>query len=119
MRRRRRAGISSDFPTTGLTGGHTRNRSPPVDSPRTLSNASVGRASIFSSDEFDFTPATYKPYLASSVSDLLKSFDEKVAEGTRVLAEASDKDLVRPWRLKVMGRVRVEKPKAACSGTSR
>ena len=43
----------------------------------------------------------------------MKSFDEKVADGTRVLAEASDQDLVRPWRLKVMGRVRVEKPKAA------
>jgi uncharacterized damage-inducible protein DinB len=70
-------------------------------------------SSIFSSDEFDFTPATYKPYLASSVSDLLTSFDEKVAEGTRALAAATDKDLDRPWRLKVRGRVRVEKPKAA------
>jgi uncharacterized damage-inducible protein DinB len=36
-----------------------------------------------------------------------------VAEGTRVLARASDQELVRPWRLKVIGSVRVEKSKAA------
>ena len=70
-------------------------------------------ASIFGSDELDFDPATYKPYLASSVSDLLKAFDEKVADGTRALAAASDKDLVLPWRLKMKGRVRFEKPKVA------
>jgi uncharacterized damage-inducible protein DinB len=69
--------------------------------------------SIFGSDELDFTPATYQPFLASSVPELLKSFDEQVAEGTRVLAAARDEDLVRPWRLKVKGRVQVEKPKAA------
>ena len=70
-------------------------------------------ASIFGGDELDFDPATYKPYLASSVSDLLKAFDQNVAEGTRALATASDKDLVLPWRLKMKGRVRFEKPKVA------
>ncbi|MBK5296785.1 MAG: DinB family protein [Vicinamibacteria bacterium] len=68
---------------------------------------------IFGADELDIGLATCKPYEAASVPDLLKAFDDKVAEGTRVLAEVVDADLMRPWRLKVMGRVRFEKPKAA------
>jgi uncharacterized damage-inducible protein DinB len=69
--------------------------------------------SIFTKDEFDFDPATYKPYLAASVADLLKTFDDKVARGTHALAGVADGDLARPWRLKMMGKVRFEKPKSA------
>jgi uncharacterized damage-inducible protein DinB len=69
--------------------------------------------SIFNMDELDIDPATYKSYLATSVDDLLKAFDDKVADGTRILAGVADTDLVQPWRLKVMGRVRFEKPRAA------
>lgn len=69
--------------------------------------------SIFSKDELDFDPATYKPYRATSVADLLKAFDDKVAGGKHALAGVADADLMQPWRLKIMGRVRFEKPKAA------
>jgi uncharacterized damage-inducible protein DinB len=68
--------------------------------------------SIFTSDEFNFDPATYRPYVAASVADLLKTFDQKVAEGTRALAGAAEADLDQPWRMKMRGRVRFEKSKA-------
>lgn len=74
----------------------------------------VGWASaIFGSDEFDVNPATHESYRAESVTDLIKTFDEKVADGTRVLAGVTDSDLAQPWRLKIGGRVRFEKPRAA------
>lgn len=67
---------------------------------------------IFSQDEFDFDPKTYKPYPPPSVADLLQTFDEKVADCQRALAGATDAALFDPWRLKVMGRTRLEKNKA-------
>lgn len=68
---------------------------------------------IVNQDEFDMDPATYKFYRATSADDLLKTFDEKVARGQQALARAGDADLMQPWRLKVLGRVVVEKPRAA------
>jgi len=69
--------------------------------------------SIFNRDELDMDPATYKPYQATSVADLLKTFDDKVADCKQALAAATDATITQPWRLKIMGRVRFEKPKAA------
>ena len=69
--------------------------------------------SIFNRDEFDIDPATYKPYQATSVADLLKTFDDNVADGKQALAGVADADLMQPWRLKMRGRVRFERPKAA------
>jgi uncharacterized damage-inducible protein DinB len=68
---------------------------------------------IFNKDEFDFDPATYKPYLATSLADLIKTFDDNVAKGKQALAGATDDTLKQPWSFKIMGRVRFEKPKAA------
>jgi uncharacterized damage-inducible protein DinB len=69
--------------------------------------------SIFNSDELVVDPAAYKPYRAASVADLLKAFDDKVAACRHILAGVADADLMQPWRLKMMGRVRFEKPKSA------
>lgn len=69
--------------------------------------------SIFNMDELDVDPAAYKPYRATSVVDLLKTFDDKVADCKQVLAGVADADMMQPWRLKVMGHLRFEKPKAA------
>jgi uncharacterized damage-inducible protein DinB len=68
--------------------------------------------SIFNLDEFDIDPTAYKAYQASSVADLLKTFDDNVAKGRQALAGAADATLMQPWRLKVMGRVRFERTKA-------
>jgi uncharacterized damage-inducible protein DinB len=68
---------------------------------------------IFNQDELDFDPATYKPYLATSVADLIKTFDDNVAKGKQAMAGVTDETLKQPWSFKIMGRVRFEKPKAA------
>jgi len=66
---------------------------------------------IFTQDEFNFDPSTYKPYQATSVADLLKTFDENLASGKQVLAGVADEDLKRLWQFKIMGRLRFERPK--------
>ncbi len=43
---------------------------------------------------------------------LLAAFDEKAADGNRILAGLDEAALRTPWRLKVRGKVRVERPKA-------
>jgi uncharacterized damage-inducible protein DinB len=69
--------------------------------------------SIFTMDEFDIDPATYQSYQAESVADLLRTFDERVAKGKQALANATDATAMQLWRLKVKGRVRIERPRAA------
>jgi uncharacterized damage-inducible protein DinB len=69
--------------------------------------------SIFRSDELDFNPATYRAFTASSVDDLLKTFDRRVAEATRSMSGVVDASLAQPWRLKMMGRLHLEKPRSA------
>ncbi|MEK6336203.1 MAG: DinB family protein [Acidobacteriota bacterium] len=68
---------------------------------------------IVNQDGLDFDPATYKPYLATSVADLIKTFDDNVAKGKQVLARATDETLNQPFSFKIMGRVQFERPKAA------
>ena len=68
--------------------------------------------SIFNSNEFDFDPATYKPYQATSAADLLKTFDDKVRSGRQVLEGVDEETIMQPWRLKMMGRLMFEKPRA-------
>jgi len=69
--------------------------------------------SIFNMDEFEIDPTAYKPYQATSVADLLKTFDDNVANCKQALAGAADATLMQPWRFKVMGRLRFERPKSA------
>jgi uncharacterized damage-inducible protein DinB len=69
--------------------------------------------SIFTRDELDFDPTTYTPYEATSVTDLLDAFDDCVAKCKQALAGVDDVSLMRPWRLKMMGKVRFERPKAS------
>lgn len=68
--------------------------------------------SIFTLDEFDFDPATYKPYQAASADDLLKTFDDKVASCRQVLEGVNEETITQPWRLKMMGQLMFEKPRA-------
>lgn len=66
--------------------------------------------SIFNQDEFDIDPTVYKPYQATSVADLLKTFDEKVANCKQALADVDDDEaLMKLWRFNVMGRLWFEK----------
>ena len=67
---------------------------------------------IFSGDEFNIDPAAFTPYLALSVPGLLDMFDADVARSVRVLAAIDDDAVSRPWRMKINGKVRFERPKA-------
>jgi uncharacterized damage-inducible protein DinB len=68
---------------------------------------------ILNQDGLDFDPATYKPYLAKSVAELLKTFDDNVAKGKQALAGVTEDTLSQPFSFKIMGRVQFERPKAA------
>jgi uncharacterized damage-inducible protein DinB len=68
--------------------------------------------SIFGHDEIDFDPSTFKPYRAASLSALLATFDEKAADGQRILAGVDEAALGTPWRLTMREKVLVERPKA-------
>jgi uncharacterized damage-inducible protein DinB len=68
---------------------------------------------IFNLDEFGFDPATYKPYQATSVADLLETFDSRVRKGKQTLAEVSDARLDQPWRLKMGDRLLFERSRSA------
>jgi uncharacterized damage-inducible protein DinB len=68
--------------------------------------------SVLTTSELDFDPATFKPYQAASVADLLKTFDDNVASCKQALAAADDESMTQLWRFKIMGRLRFEKPRA-------
>jgi uncharacterized damage-inducible protein DinB len=67
---------------------------------------------IFSGDEFNVDPATFTPVRVTSVPELLDTFDADVARGMQVLATVGDDAVSRPWRMKVKGTVRFERPKS-------
>lgn len=68
---------------------------------------------IFNEDEINFDPVTYKPYRATSVADLLKTFDDNVARGKQALAGTTEGSLDQSWSLKIMGQVQFAKPRVA------
>lgn len=67
---------------------------------------------IVNQDGLDFDSATYKPYIATSVADLLQTFDNNVVKGRQALVGATDNTLEQRWSFKIMGRVQFEKSKA-------
>jgi uncharacterized damage-inducible protein DinB len=69
--------------------------------------------SILTTDELDMDPATYKPYDAASVPDLLKTFDDEVAKCGQLLKSVTDEMLTQPWTVKVNGQSFFTKPKSA------
>ena len=67
---------------------------------------------IFTLDELDVDPSTFREYRAASLDALLATFDEKVTSGKGILAGLDESTLKAPWRLKLLGKVRLERPKA-------
>jgi hypothetical protein len=58
---------------------------------------------IFAGDELDFDPATYRPFQAASLDDVLTGFDHIVVAASAALARTDSAALVAPWRLKIRG----------------
>ena len=67
---------------------------------------------IFTRDELDVDPSTFRTYEAATLDGLLRAFDDKVAAGRGILAGVDASSLMATWRLKLLGKVRVERPKA-------
>lgn len=67
--------------------------------------------SIFSADELDMDARPYKPFSAKSSAELIESFDAEVAKAKQAMASSSDMSATQPWRLKMRGKVRFEKPR--------
>lgn len=67
---------------------------------------------IFTRDELDIDPSTIKPYQGASLDALLTRFDDTVTTGKRILAGVDDSALRAHWRLKLLGKVRVDRPRA-------
>lgn len=68
---------------------------------------------ILSKDELDVDPTTMKVYRATSVPELLETFDAKVNVCRQGLARVTNEDLRKTWQLKVRGKVQVERPRVA------
>lgn len=68
--------------------------------------------SIFTVEELDLDPATYETCKAASVAELLATFDTDVARCSQVLDAVREEDLDKPWRLKLKGRLIVDRSKA-------
>jgi uncharacterized damage-inducible protein DinB len=66
---------------------------------------------IFTKNELNFDAATYKPYLASSTSDLLEAFEKAVAEGKQALTGVNEEAAMQPWSLKFSGHTIFERPR--------
>ncbi len=64
---------------------------------------------IFSQDELDFNPATFKSFEATSVAEVIDGFDDGVTRCVRAMAGVDDEALLQPWRFTMRGRVRFEK----------
>jgi len=66
---------------------------------------------IFTKNEVNFDPTTYKPYLAGSTSELLKAFEKGVTDGKRALEATDDEAAMQLWSLKIGGKPLFERPK--------
>ncbi len=71
-------------------------------------------AMIINADEYDMRPAggsgggQYHPQVPTTNRELLKIFEDSLAEGRSALAHATDDHLMKPWRLLVGGHVASE-----------
>lgn len=67
---------------------------------------------VLDMDEFPM-PEDYKPYAASSRSELLEKFDACVAEGVEKMQGQPNDKLVANWKMTAGGQVIVDMPRAA------
>jgi uncharacterized damage-inducible protein DinB len=64
-------------------------------------------------DELDFATRTYGPFVPKATSELLDTFDTKVAQALELLADQSDEHLKKSWRLRSGDRIFFELPRVA------
>ena len=68
---------------------------------------------VFTGEELEMDPASYRPFEASTRDALLSGFDAEVEKARAAIEASPDEDCVRPWRLRMGGKVWFEKPREA------
>ncbi len=66
---------------------------------------------VFTKPEFNFDPATYKPFTAKTSEELLKGFDQAVLGAQDVLAGVDEESAKQNWALKMQGHALFERPR--------
>lgn len=66
---------------------------------------------ILEADELDFAKTDYKPIIAKSKEELLKSLEENLKKGTSSLQKASDEIFYSNWKLRSGDTIYFELPK--------
>ncbi|MCZ7649401.1 MAG: DinB family protein [Planctomycetota bacterium] len=64
-------------------------------------------------DGMDMNPDEYRPFTPKTKKELLEAFDQNVAKAKAVMAETSNEELLKPWTMKVRGKVHMSMPKIA------
>jgi uncharacterized damage-inducible protein DinB len=72
-------------------------------------NLWIGR--ILNSDEFDFATTNFSSALPESTEEILKIFNERLAEATATLEKTTDEDLNKTWTVLRGGHVMFQMPK--------
>jgi uncharacterized damage-inducible protein DinB len=72
---------------------------------------------VLSADELDFAAGQYKPFAPSKSAELTETFDKNVAEALKLLANQSDEELQKVWRLRRGDQIFLEMPRKAALRT--
>lgn len=70
-------------------------------------------AAIMQQDVFELDRASYVPYKADNVAQLLEDFDKSLAGALEAMTGASDAQMFAPWKMIVDGHVAMEMPRVA------
>jgi uncharacterized damage-inducible protein DinB len=68
-------------------------------------------AGILDEDELRIGPESYKPFVAASTEDLVKTFQGNVSQALESMIGRSDEHLGKTWRMVWDGQVAVEQPR--------
>lgn len=72
---------------------------------------------VLTTEELDFDPAQFTPWIAPSNQELLAKFDEGVQQALSLLREQSDEQMQANWSLKILGQTQFTMSKAAALRT--
>ncbi len=68
---------------------------------------------ILDQDVFEMNMEKYVPYAATSPEELLKTFDDNVAQAMALMGNRSDEHMMVTWKMVVGGETSLEMPRAA------
>lgn len=78
-----------------------------------LVDSQMWAAMTVNTDKFEFSQGDYKPFIATSVKQLLDTFDQRVDEARNALEGLSDRAAMANWSMWVDGKKVMEMPKIA------